>query len=222
MKLKNQEKNEMLNNLLIKVQKQTEAFNAVQDRLLEINQNLERNKKTLEALSNENAELQDKSSKVTVSETGEVSFAEFDDYSEQIFKNERKIETLNKYIYKFKCEKELILLTDYNDKKLDLNATRNSIFKLIAESLLIELVEDEIILSKINDVFNAYRLSNEYGYNNLHDVFFNLLKSKLAPVLVKDELVVDGLPVFDVRLSIPSHTLISRPARINELRHILQ
>ncbi|MCT8833407.1 hypothetical protein KZ396_11425, partial [Glaesserella parasuis] len=115
MQLQNQQHNQELQVLISKANEATATFNQIQDKATEIQTNIDRNKKMTEALKNENVALQSESDKITFTETGEVDFSSFDDYSNKIFVNNRKIEALEKVIKKFENELDLLLLTDYDE-----------------------------------------------------------------------------------------------------------
>ncbi|MCT8533020.1 hypothetical protein KZ462_10325, partial [Glaesserella parasuis] len=108
MQLQNQQHNQELQVLISKANEATATFNQIQDKATEIQTNIDRNKKMTEALKNENVALQSESDKITFTETGEVDFSSFDDYSNKIFVNNRKIEALEKVIKKFENELDLL------------------------------------------------------------------------------------------------------------------
>lgn len=160
MQLQNLEKNQHLQVLITKANEATAEFNQYQEKATEIKANIDRNKKTLEALKAENAELQSKSDKVTVSETGEVNFSEFDDYSTQIFANSRKIKALEKVIHKFELQLEKMVLQEYNYSYSSSDQAINDVFQFYGNQLLDDLFDEQTV-KKINTIFYVLRVSGD-------------------------------------------------------------
>lgn len=182
MQLQNPQQNEQLQALIVKANEAIATFDELQRKATEIHTNIERNKKTIEALQNENAELQAKSDKVTISETGEVDFSEFDDYSNQIFANNRKIKALEKVINKFENELELLVLTDYNITANKAETECKKALNYYSHILLNELF-DEKTVNKLNTVYSLLRMS---GNTNSINLIMDTLKVQFNGDFVAD------------------------------------
>ncbi|OWZ81799.1 hypothetical protein CDE51_08145 [Pasteurella multocida] len=90
MKLKNKNKNQEFQELLDDLNENNNAFYKVQDHLVEIRNNIERNQKMIEALQAENENTQSELDSLQVSETGEINLDGFDELSNKISSNNRK------------------------------------------------------------------------------------------------------------------------------------
>lgn len=160
MQLQNQEQNEKLQTLISVAEAVTAVFIQHQEKAESISENIERNKKMIEALEAENEELKRKSEKVTVSETGEVNFSEFDDFSDQITANHRKINVLKEIIKRFEIELEIFILSDYkaayNHSEIKINET----LEFYAENMLKELF-NENTMQRINTALSLFRMSGK-------------------------------------------------------------
>lgn len=172
MQLQNKQHNQELQSLILKANEATTAFNQLQDKATEFKTNIDRNKKMIETLQNENAALQAKSDKVTISETGEVDFSEFDDFSNQIFANNRKIKALEKVVEKFESELELLVLTDYHMAANKADVESEKALAFYGGRLLDELFNEEIV-NKLNTIYSVFRMSGE---RNAIDLIISSLK----------------------------------------------
>lgn len=127
--LKDQEKNEILKGLIIESATAKNAFNQVENKMLAIKENIERNKKMIKALKQENIELEEQSNNATISELGEIDFSQFDDYATNIAVNERKIKAIEATVNKFENELELLLLTQYENNLQECNNLTKKAFE---------------------------------------------------------------------------------------------
>ncbi|HHW7447198.1 TPA: hypothetical protein ACU16Q_001427 [Pasteurella multocida] len=114
MKLKNKNKNQEFQELLDDLNENNNAFYKVQDHLVEIRNNIERNQKMIEALQAENENTQSELDSLQVSETGEINLDGFDELSNKISSNNRKISVIQKVIDNFVNKMEYQILTEYS------------------------------------------------------------------------------------------------------------
>ena len=98
MKLQNQDKQAELEQLIGNLNVSNQVFYEIQDKALSIKENISRNKKLIEALESDNQEAQKEIDNLQVSDTGEINFDGFDELSERISKNTRKINTIRKVV----------------------------------------------------------------------------------------------------------------------------
>lgn len=218
MQLQNPEKNQQLQTLIAKANEATAAFNQLQTKATEIKTNIDRNKKTIEALKAENAELQAKSDKVTVSDTGEVSFSEFDDYSEQIFANVRKIKALENVIDKFGKELELLILDKAQQAYSDTEVQVSNVFDFYAKHFLDELLNEEI-LNKLNTVFYLLRMSRTSNKAEPRHFILETLKNKLDRTFVVERAALNNITFPSVNFyGYSDGDVITRVRKINELK----
>lgn len=178
MQLQNQENNQKLQTLISAANEAIASFNQVQEKANVLKTNIDRNKKMIEALQSENEELQAKSDKVTVSETGEVNFSEFDDFSDQIFANVRKIKALENVISKFEKELELLVLDDLSSAFRGAELHISNLYDFYGKNILLELL-DEATINKLNIAF--YLLRKSRTSNKVEPSYFitNSVKEKL-------------------------------------------
>ena len=113
MKLQNQDKQAELEQLIGNLNVSNQVFYEIQDKALSIKENISRNKKLIEALESDNQEAQKEIDNLQVSDTGEINFDGFDELSERISKNTRKIDTIQKVVEKFEIQLEILLMTEY-------------------------------------------------------------------------------------------------------------
>ena len=104
--LKDTEQNHALEALKARAGTVLSEFNAIQDNLLTITNNLDRNKKMIAALEAENNELQSNIDNMTSTSDGEIDFSHFDEYSDKINSNSRKIAAIRRAVEKTEIIKE--------------------------------------------------------------------------------------------------------------------
>lgn len=177
MQLQNQEQNEKLQTLISAAEAATAVFIQHQEKAESISENIERNKKMIEALEAENEELKRKSEKVTVSETGEVNFSEFDDFSDQITANQRKINVLKEIIKRFEIELEIFILSDYKAAYNHSDMKINETLGFYAENMLKELF-NENTMQRINTALSLFRMSGK-GLAVSEQTILDHVRSKL-------------------------------------------
>ncbi|MCT8732299.1 hypothetical protein KZ470_09635, partial [Glaesserella parasuis] len=219
MQLQNQQHNQELQVLISKANEATATFNQIQDKATEIQTNIDRNKKMTEALKNENVALQSESDKITFTETGEVDFSSFDDYSNKIFVNNRKIEALEKVIKKFENELDLLLLTDYDESYRLAKKEYNSALSHLGFNILEDLLIDEVI-NKLNlSLFTLKRgIGETHTVEKIKEIMLSKIKEKLDDNFESDIEEV-SIPLRKFSRQIPS--VFQKKSRITELKESL-
>lgn len=179
MELQNPQHNEQLQLLISEADSARNSFLQLQEKATEIKNNIERNKKTIIALENDNIELQSKSDKAMISDTGEVTFKEFDECSNAIFNNNRKIQALRKVIEKFEKQLELTILDDCQNAYKYANLKISKVFEFYATALLNELLNDDLT-NKLNTIL--YLLKSSKMTNGDEAIIFILesIKNKFS------------------------------------------
>ncbi len=220
MQLQNQQHNQELQVLISKANEATATFNQIQDKATEIQTNIDRNKKMTEALKNENVALQSESDKITFTETGEVDFSSFDDYSNKIFVNNRKIEALEKVIKKFENELDLLLLTDYDESYRLAKKEYNSALRHLGFNILEDLLIDEVI-NKLNlSLFTLKRgIGETHTVEEIKEIMLSKIKEKLDDNFESDIEEV-SIPLRKFSRQIPS--VLQKKSRITELKESLK
>ncbi len=220
MQLQNQQHNQELQVLISKANEATATFNQIQDKATEIQTNIDRNKKMTEALKNENVALQSESDKITFTETGEVDFSSFDDYSNKIFVNNRKIEALEKVIKKFENELDLLLLTDYDESYRLAKKEYNSALRHLGFNILEDLLIDEVI-NKLNlSLLTLKRgIGETHTVEEIKEIMLSKIKEKLDDNFESDIEEV-SIPLRKFSRQIPS--VLQKKSRITELKESLK
>ncbi|WP_424765366.1 hypothetical protein [Necropsobacter rosorum] len=154
MTLQNPEKQAELEKLIAELNKNNQAFLAVQDKALTIKSNIERNQKMVEALEQENQEAQKEIDSLQVSDTGEINFENFDEVSERVSKNTLKINALNKVITKFDAKLKLLLITEYKAFSDNSISIKTKALDLIAQEFMEEFFKSES-MKKINEIYSV-------------------------------------------------------------------
>lgn len=220
--LKNESKNAELQNLINQVNQSKAAVINVETKLTEISSNITRNSSMIAALKTENQELESRSNQATVSDSGAVDFAQFDDFSEQISKNNRKIVLLNNVIDRFEKEKRYLLLSEYESAITQLQSNEVKLFNFYATNLLDELFTDNSIVEKFNNVVNSLRfigkpLTDHSGYN---DGITNIIITKLLSVITSKAINLQGYKYHQQAFSIPN--VDSKWKKQEELQQLAQ
>ena len=208
MRLSAPEKQVELESLIAELNDSNQAFYAVQDNALAIKSNIKRNQKMIEAIESDNQEAQKEIDSLQVSETGEINFDGFDELSERISKNNRKIETIKKVVERFKIQLEIILMTDYQSLYTKSCTQATKCFELAGEALFDEFILN-IGIEKLNMIFTALTKSGKYQANytissDVRDIFISELVSRLKPQLTNNaDTEALGTQSPDNKLSIP-------------------
>ena len=198
--------------------------------MISIKENISRNKKLIEALESDNQEAQKEIDNLQVSDTGEINFDGFDELSERISKNTRKIDTIRKVVEKFEIQLEILLMTEYEQNLTICNESARKCYSLIGDELLNEFISSGIAeeLSRILTIFDkGGRYADVLRYStdsNIRDVFIDELIKRLKPYIKADANVRDlGFSSPEVKLSIPitSCSLLQRNKHLEELNNKL-
>ena len=229
MKLQNQDKQAELEQLIGNLNVSNQVFYEIQDKALSIKENISRNK-LIEALESDNQEAQKEIDNLKVSDTGEINFDGFDELSERISKNTRKIDTIRKVVEKFEIQLEILLMTEYEQNLTICNESARKCYSLIGDELLNEFISGGIAeeLSRILTIFDkGGRYADVLRYStdsNIRDVFIDELIKRLKPYIKADANVRDlGFSSPEVQLSIPipSGSLSQRNKHLEELKNKL-
>lgn len=230
MKLQNQDKQAELEQLIGNLNVSNQVFYKIQDKALSIKENISRNKKLIEALESDNQEAQKEIDNLQVSDTGEINFDGFDELSERISKNTRKIDTIRKVVEKFEIQLKIILMTEYEQNLTICNESVRKCYSLIGNELFNEFISGGVAeeLSRILTIFDkGGRYADVLRYStdsNIRDVFIDELIKRLKPYIKADANVRDlGFSSPEVKLSIPipSCSLLQRNKHLEELNNKL-
>lgn len=230
MKLQNQDKQAELEQLIGNLNVSNQVFYEIQDKALSIKENISRNKKFIEALESDNQEAQKEIDNLQVSDTGEINFDGFDELSERISKNTRKIDTIRKVVEKFEIQLEILLMTEYEQHLKICNESARKCFSLIGDELFNEFISGSIAeeLSRILTIFDkGGRYADVLKYStdsNIRDIFIDELIKLLRPRINAGSNVQDlGVILPEVKLSIPipSCSLLQRNKHLEELKNKL-
>ncbi|MGC6248580.1 hypothetical protein ACNO7P_09085, partial [Bisgaard Taxon 45] len=167
MKLKNKNKNQEFQELLDDLNENNNAFYKVQDHLVEIRNNIERNQKMIEALQAENENTQSELDSLQVSETGEINLDGFDELSNKISSNNRKISVIQKVIDNFVNKMEYQILTEYSPLQAHSINLRRKCFTFLSEQLLNEFLESSAI-KELNIIYNLFLNGKDVSYYKAH------------------------------------------------------
>ena len=176
---------EQFNLLKQEVEAQQAEFNGIQSKIAEIKENVQRNIKMIEALKSENEELQSKIEQMQVSETGVIDFTNFDDYSNEINSNNRKIHAIENIVAKFEKQVELLLLTDYNQADQKSTAKYQQLCSYMFDYGIHRLLSEDFI-SELNILFKCFKSSSDMvtaTMSNLEEMFIATLKQHIQPKL---------------------------------------
>lgn len=224
--LKDQEKNEILKGLIIESATAKNAFNQVENKMLAIKENIERNKKMIKALKQENIELEEQSNNATISELGEIDFSQFDDYATNIAVNERKIKAIEATVNKFENELELLLLTQYENNLQKCNNLTQKAFEYLGDNLLAEFLSDEAIKQKISAIFTALRYSEIHitagrMIDEPKKVIANLFAEKMQENFSYNPSLDQQFSYPEPKFKRPDYGIFGRQAKIAELKEVL-
>ncbi|MBF0750814.1 MULTISPECIES: hypothetical protein [unclassified Pasteurella] len=184
MTLQNPEKQAELEKLIAELNKNNQAFLAIQDKALTIKSNIERNQKMIEALEQENQEAQKEIDNLQVSDTGEINFEGFDEVSERVSKNTLKINALNKVITKFDAKLKLLLITEYKAFSDNSISIKTKALDLIAQEFMEDFFKSES-MKKINEIYSilfenkSSVLFGNYINYDYSGAFLNFFVSKI-------------------------------------------
>ncbi|MBN6076446.1 hypothetical protein HYE59_02580 [Aggregatibacter actinomycetemcomitans] len=222
--LKDTEQNQALEGLKESAYAVLNEFNAIQDNLTTISNNIDRNKKMIAALEVENSELQGNIDSMTATNAGEIDFSHFDEYSDKINSNSRKITAIKRIVANTEVNKELIILTDYHDKAEDLKRCYSLFFDAYFDGLMNELGRE--FVPGMNLLFKIFRNStySETGAKNgtdIRDQFLNVIsehfKDKLTDIPAS-EMNIEG---YSVEFYTGDTGYMQRESKIRDLTKLL-
>lgn len=226
MKLQNPEKQTELENLIAALNESNQAFYEVQDKALAMKTNIERNQKMIEALELDNQEAQKEIDSLQVSETGEINFDGFDETSERISKNNRKIETIKKVIEKFNIQLDILLITEYRDLSRKCESLSRQCFLFMGDELMNELLSSDLA-EKLNVIFTALLKGGKYSFSNyslsedVRNVFLSGLAHQLKPrINTLSDIQPLGIQAPEIKLTVPMSdgSLVRQNQYLEELR----
>ncbi|MFC1011016.1 hypothetical protein ACFGW3_04815 [Pasteurella multocida] len=225
MKFKNKNKNQEFQELLDNLNENNNAFYKVQDHLVEIRNNIERNQKMIEALQAENENIQSELDSLQVSETGEINLDGFDELSNKISSNNRKISVIQKVIDNFANKMEYQILTEYSSLQERSIQLRRKCFTFLCDQLLNEFLESSAI-RELNIIYNLSLNSEDISYSKAHtqhakkEVFLNNLFSLILNKINNDDGITDTkIPPLNIEFPyVDSKVIVTSYQRIEELK----
>ena len=223
--LKDTEQNHALETLKAHAGTVLSEFNAIQDNLLTITNNLDHNKKIIAALEAENNELQSNIDNMTATSNGEIDFSHFDEYSDKINSNIRKIAAIRRVVEKTEINKELIILTDYHNKAEELKHCYIRFFDMYFEVYLNELSED--VIPPFNLLFKIFRNSSKSNESvnvtsalDIREQFLNIVSKKLKDKLTDIPATKLNIEGYHIAFGHSYSATMQRQNRITELTQL--
>lgn len=182
------------------------AFTQEQDRLLAIKANITRNQNIITALESDNHQAQEEIERIQVSELGEINFDGFDELSERIAKNNRKIDVTRKIIAKLEIQVEYSLLTEYKKHREKVEMLNQKMVRLAFDELMNDFLNSNV-MKEINTLYSLF-LENKQNLLQLNgasreSLFFALLAEKLSPQLNAERNPLE-ITIPEIKLSIPA------------------
>lgn len=221
MLLEQLKQDKQFNLLKQEVEEQKAEFYTIQNKIVETKENMQRNIKMIEALKSENEKLQSKIEQMQVSETGVIDFTNFDDYSNEINSNNRKIQVIKNIVEKFEKQIEILLLTDYSQADKNLIESIQKLYSYIFDYGLNFLFNGDFI-ADLNILFKCFINSNNIALSptlsRTQEIFISALnrhiQSKLQDVNL-EVLMGDG---YKKQFEIESKSEWKRRERIKTLK----
>ena len=196
------------------------AFTQEQNRLLAIKANIARNQNIITALESDNLQAQEEIERIQVSDLGEINFDGFDELSERIAKNNRKIGVTRKIIEKLEMQIEYSLLTEYKKHREKVEMLSQKMVRLAFDELMNDFLNSDV-MKEINALYSLF-LENKQNLLQANgasreSLFFALLAEKLIPQLNAKRNPLE-ITIPEIKLSIPTiNGTVYRQAYITEL-----
>lgn len=210
---------EQFNLLKQEVEAQQAEFNGIQSKIAEIKENVQRNIKMIEALKSENEELQSKIEQMQVSETGVIDFTNFDDYSNEINSNNRKIQVIENIVAKFEKQVELLLSIDYNQADRKSTAKYKQLCGYMFDYGVHRLLSEDFI-SELNILFKCFKSSSGMvtaTMSDLEEMFIATLKQHIQPKLQDVSLEPLGISSHSKQFNVATISSWEKRKLINNL-----
>ena len=185
-----------------------------------INENLARNRATIEALRTENKELEAQAEKASIDQYGAVNFSGFDTLSSKVFVNNAKIKKLEEVIALFEKKREYILIRHYFRANKELNAKKKEVYQFAGHKMLEEfLAENKEKLSRIYTLLHYVPINGgDAGWDTILKALEVSVQRdpKLKQVLYERSPLL--IPESDVRFAMEYHLNYPRLRRTEELK----
>lgn len=224
--MENKKSNKKLKEIKKEFEKVCDVFNVVQSSLVEIEDNIKRNKSIVEALEADNKRLQEEINNIQVDEKGNINLEGIDEISDRISSNNRKIEIVKKVVSNFENKLEYMKLTEYNNACNDFISASKKYYKDLFDCLLADLWSDEF-KEKLSQLFYISEAGNLFTVNETsiseqkNGFFDEIKKGAEAQLLQAENIDLSFLAVLPkIKYNIVS-VGFSRVNRLNELKNML-
>lgn len=144
-------KDEQFKELLATVKQKETFFYQIQDKIVDIQKTIDRNKNIIKALDSDNEELQQKINDITMSGDVISSVSKIDEFTDSIVINEKKQNAFKFANSKLEKKKEYLLLTDYKKADDDIRLAYSKLYKYGRDWMA-----ENIISSEIMEDFNLF------------------------------------------------------------------
>lgn len=181
--IKDPNKQEWLVKLVSEAEEAKKRFEHEQQKIDNINANLERNHAMISALEEENRNLEAQANQTNVDQYGAIDFSGYDVLSGEVFKNNGKIEKIKEVIARFEKERDLIIYTTWKDTEKEMRMKARDVYDYAGRMLLDELLEENG--EKLQRIFTLlYQWSGSSEINE--QPAFMAIKNAMKPYLQYD------------------------------------
>ena len=159
-------KDEQFKELLATVKQKETFFYQIQDKIVDIQKTIDRNKNIIKALDSDNEELQQQINDITMSSDAISSVSEIDKFTDSMAINEKKQNAFKIANSKLETTKEHLLITDYKKADDDVRLAYSKLYEYgrewIAKNILSsEIMEDfNVFFSFFCNPYTPFRFKN--------------------------------------------------------------
>lgn len=214
-------KDEQFKELLATVKQKETFFYQIQDKIVDIQKTIDRNKNIIKALDSDSEELQQQINDITMSGDAISSVSEIDKFTDSMSMNEKKQNAFKFANSKLEKKKEYLLLTDYKKADDDIRLAYSKLYEYgrewIAKNILSsEIMEDfNIFFSFFCNPYTPFRFKNS---EEMKKGFISKINELLADRIELTPVVeLTGYnKLFEIKTSV-----FNRENKINELKEAL-
>lgn len=207
--------------LLATVKQKETFFYQVQDKIVDIQKTIDRNKNIIKALDSDSEELQQQINDITMSSDAISSVSEIDKFTDSMVMNEKKQNAFKIANSKLEKTKEHLLLTDYRKADDDLRLAYSKLYEYGREWMAVNIISNEI-MEDFNIFFSFF--CNPYTPFR----FKNSEEMKKGFISKINELLVDRIelaPVIELtgynKIFKIEASVFKREKKLKELKEVL-
>lgn len=185
-----------------KVDIEQNSFLKTQNKILEKQENIIRNKKLIEALKEENEQLESQIKQDSISENGCIDFSNLEQYSDNINSNNRKINIINNVISNQEKEIDSLLNTEYIEAERKLDIKLKELYSYLLGIGSVSLLNRETI-NRINIVYKFFRKCHKGSEKDFIIYLGNMIQMQLGDISLDELNIKDFNKAFNIKPMTP-------------------